>query len=92
MSESEMVRLYGQRFGIETFHKEIKQHLGFGEMFMRSWDGVQKHWTLVAIAYNTIALWNGNRHRSFRQMIRHFRVSMEVDSIFRLPKQLKMAA
>ena len=92
MSESEMVRLYGQRFGIETFHKEIKQHLGFGEMFMRSWDGVQKHWTLVAIAYNTITLWNGNRHRSFRQMIRHFRNFLAVESMFRLPKQLKMAA
>src|SRR3989338_864791 len=41
MTESQMVSIYLQRVWIETFHQDAKQHLGFGEMFMRSWDGVQ---------------------------------------------------
>jgi len=73
MGESEMVRLYRQRFGIEIFHKDIKQHLAFGHMFMRSWQGVQTHWTLVMIAYNLITLSAPKRLKSFRQKIRHFR-------------------
>jgi SRSO17 transposase len=91
MTESQMVQLYLQRVWIETFHQDIKQHLGFGEVFMRSWDGVQTHWTLVGIAYNTIALWNGNRSRSFRQMIRHFRNSLSPNVLLDLPKRLKLA-
>ena len=81
MTESQMVALYLQRVWIETFHQDIKQHLGFGEVFMRSWNGVQAHWTLVGIAYNLIALWNGNRSRSFRQMIRHFRDSVASNAV-----------
>ena len=81
MTESQMVALYLQRVWIETFHQDIKQHLGFGEVFMRSWDGVQAHWTLVGIAYNLIALWNGKRSRSFRQMIRHFRDSVNPEAV-----------
>lgn len=91
MTEGEMVRLYSQRFWIDTFHREIKQHLGFGELFMRSWTGVQTHWTLVGVAYNMIVLWNGKRSRSFRQMIRHFRESVSYDQIIRLAKQSKLA-
>ena len=83
MTESQMVQLYLQRVWIETFHQDIKQHLGFGEVFMRSWDGVQTHWTLVGIAYNSIALWNGIMSRSFRQMIRHFRNTIDQDEILK---------
>jgi len=73
MSESEMVGLYRQRFGIEIFHKDIKQHLAFGHVFMRSWQGVQTHWTLVMIAYNLITLSAPKHLKGFRQKIRHFR-------------------
>lgn len=89
MTEHEMVQLYGQRFWIETFHQEIKQHLGFGEMFMRSWTGVQTHWTLVGIAYNMIVLWNGKRKRTFRQMIRCFRESVSHKEISLLPNHFR---
>jgi hypothetical protein len=41
MTESQRVSVYLQRVWIETFHQDAKQHLGFGEMFMRSWNGVQ---------------------------------------------------
>ncbi len=59
---------------------------------MRSWDGVQTHWTTVMIAYNMIALWNGNKSRSFRQMIRHFRNFVSHDTLLDLSKQLKVSA
>ena len=73
MTESQMVELYRERFGIEIFHKDIKQHLAFGHMFMRSWQGVQTHWTLVMIAYNLITLSVPGSCKGFRQKIRHFR-------------------
>ena len=92
MTEREMVRLYAQRWGIETFHREIKQYLGFGELFMRSWTGVQTHWTLVGIAYNMIVLWNAKRSRSFRQALRDFRGSISHENIIRLPKRLRLAS
>jgi IS4 transposase len=75
MTEEKAVALYKQRFRIETFHKEIKQHLAFGQMFMRSWQGVQAHWTLVMIAYNLITLLSRKRFKGFRQKISHFRDS-----------------
>lgn len=90
MTESQMVAFYTQRVWIETFHQDIKQHLGFGEIFMRSWNGVQTHWMLVGIAYNTIALWNGKQSRSFRQMIRHFRNSVPYDELLKLTKRYKI--
>jgi SRSO17 transposase len=78
LSEVEAVRLYAERFCIETFHRDIKQHLGLGELWMRSWQAVQKHWTLCAVAYNTLQLWNAafparQRNKTFGQIIRHFR-------------------
>jgi SRSO17 transposase len=92
LSERKMVKLYSQRFMIEFFHKDIKQHLGFREIFVRSRHSVQKHWTLVAIAYNIIVLSDNGKHKSFRQKIFHFRNSFSHDSLMGLPNILKMAA
>ena len=83
MSEAEMVRLYRQRFGIEIFHKDIKQHLAFGHLFMRSWQGVQTHWTLVLIAYNLITLSAPKHLKGFRQKIRHFRNAVPYQSLLK---------
>ena len=86
MTESEMVRIYTQRFWIEVFHKDIKQHLGFGKMFMRSWEGVQTHWTILAIAYNLVSLSSKPRLKSFRQKIRHFRNTVDPNMILNYSK------
>lgn len=83
MTESEMVRLYSQRFRIEIFHKDIKQHLAFGHMFMRSWQGVQTHWTLVMIAYNLITLSVPKHLKGFRQKIRHFRNTVSLQDLLK---------
>lgn len=85
MTESGMARIYSQRFAIETFHKDIKQHLGFGEMFMRSWTGVQTHWTILGIAYNLVALSSKPRMKSFRQKIRHFRNTIDYETLLKCP-------
>jgi hypothetical protein len=76
LSESQLVRLYLERFWIETLHQELKQHLGFGELLVRRWAAMERHWTLVGLGYNLVVLWNGKRQRSFRQMVRAFRASV----------------
>ena len=52
MSAAEAVRTYARRFWIETQFREAKQLFGLGELFLRKWRGVQKHWALVMTAYN----------------------------------------
>ena len=73
LSARQLVKLYRQRFEIEFFHRDIKQYLGFGEMFMRSHHCVQKHWTLVLVAYNAVALLSPVCSPSFRRNIDCFR-------------------
>ncbi len=91
MSEGQMIRLYLQRYWIETLHQELKQHLGFGELFVRRWAAMERHWTLVALAYNLVVVWNGKRRRSFRQMIRALRDSVCPEQIVHYHKQLNTA-
>ena len=78
ISEREAVRAYGGRFWIEAEFREVKQHLGMGELFMRKWQGVQKHWTLVAVAYNIIQLarLSLKRHRTTGAVLRALRKSI----------------
>jgi len=92
LTEWEMARLYAQRWGIETFHREVKPFLGFGKRFLRSWTGVQTPWTLVGIAYNRIVVSNGTRSRGVRQMLRDFRGSVSHEDIIRLPKYLRLVS
>ncbi|MCX7805367.1 MAG: transposase [Planctomycetota bacterium] len=59
---------YDKRFGIETWHRDVKQHLGFGELWTRSWRAVQRHWTLCLVAHNALQMWNASLpHRSRQQ-------------------------
>jgi hypothetical protein len=67
LSARQLVLGYLQRSWIEVLHREIKQHLGFGELFVRRWAAAQKHWTLLLVAYNLVVLSPaGHRRRSFR--------------------------
>lgn len=77
MAGRQIVLWYLKRAWIETLHREIKQHLGFGETFVRRWVAVQRHWTLVATAYNLVTLIPaGRRRRSFRGKLEAFQESM----------------
>lgn len=60
LTPEEAVREYAARWGIETMHRDLKQHLGFGELWMRSWLAVQRHWTLCLACYNALKLWNAS--------------------------------
>jgi len=76
LSSEEAVRLYAERFCIETFHRDVKQHLGFGELWVRSWRAVQRHWTLCGLAYNALQNWDASQHsrrHTFGTIIRAFR-------------------
>lgn len=74
LSPRQMTMLYDERFKIEFFHKDIKQHLGFGELFVRSRHCVQTHWTLVAVAYNLVHLMSPkDGSRNFRRKVERLR-------------------
>jgi SRSO17 transposase len=88
LSEAQMVRVYGQRFWIETLHRELKQYLGFGELFVRKWAAAERHWTMAGLAYNLVVLWNGKRRRSFRAMLRAFRDAVDPDELIQLHQHL----
>jgi len=64
MSAAEAVKTYARRFWIETQFREVKQQFGFGELFLRKWRGVQKHWALVMTACNAAQLLKHSLKRS----------------------------
>lgn len=83
LSPTQAVKLYAQRFAIETFHRDMKQYLGLGELWMRSWHGSQRHWLLCAVAYNTLQFWNiaqprCRRKATFGQIVRSVRNTVSV--------------
>ena len=51
-----MISTYLQRWPIETFYQDGKQHLGFDEYRMRNAKAIQKHWCLVFVAYSFLHL------------------------------------
>jgi SRSO17 transposase len=74
LTPRQMTVLYDDRFKIEFFHKDIKQHLGFGELFVRSRHCVQTHWTLVVVAYNLVNLLSPEGgSRNFRRKVERLR-------------------
>lgn len=82
LKPKQMVLRYDERFEIEFFHKDIKQHLGFGELFVRSRHCAQKHWTLVAVAYNLVLLMSSETdNQSFRRKIERLRRNLPTQQI-----------
>ena len=82
LSMAQVVRLYAQRVWIETTHENVKQHLGLGELHVRSWRAAQRHWALVLVAHNALVLWDAKRRdcglrRTFGEVIRDFRAQYE---------------
>lgn len=98
MPVEEVVRLYAERCWIDTLHRDVKQHLGLGEMYGRSWQAAQRHWALVLTAYNTLILWNralprSERGRTVGEVVRLFRNRFgECHGIGPLEIKLRLAA
>jgi hypothetical protein len=51
-----MIATYLQRWPIETFYQDGKEHLGLDEYRMRSAEAIGKHWCLVFVAYSLLHL------------------------------------
>lgn len=51
-----IISTYLQRWPIETFYQDGKEHLGFDEYRMRRAKAIQKHWCLVFVAYSFLHL------------------------------------
>jgi hypothetical protein len=55
-SPVKIIRLYSLRWCIETFHRDIKQNLGFDKAFLQLKEGIVRHAIFVAIAYVILKL------------------------------------
>ena len=51
-----IIATYLQRWPIETFYQDGKEHLGFDEYRMRDAKAIRKHWCLVFVAYSLLHL------------------------------------
>jgi len=51
-----ILKTYKKRWKIETFHRDIKQNLGFAKAFFRKKEGIVRHAILVALAYAILSL------------------------------------
>jgi SRSO17 transposase len=52
-----IIRTYTKRWGIEVFHRDIKQNLGLEACQVRGRKGITRHLILVALAYATLKFW-----------------------------------
>lgn len=55
-SAQKIIATYLLRWPIETFYQDIKQHLGLDDYRMRDMNAIQKHWSLVFVAYSFLHL------------------------------------
>jgi hypothetical protein len=55
-SAQKIIATYLLRWPIETFYQDIKQHLGLDDYRMRDMKAIQKHWSLVFVAYSFLHL------------------------------------
>lgn len=51
-----IITTYLQRWPIETFYQDGKEHLGLDEYRMRDAEAIKKHWCLVFVAYSLLHL------------------------------------
>lgn len=52
----EILQTYKIRWHIETYHRDIKQNLGFAKAFFRKKEGIVRHAIFVALAYAMLSL------------------------------------
>jgi len=52
----EILQAYKIRWHIETYHRDIKQNLGFAKAFFRKKEGIVRHAIFVALAYAVLSL------------------------------------
>jgi hypothetical protein len=55
-SVAQIIRRYRTRWFIETYHRDIKQNLGFAKLFLRKKEGIVRHAIFASIAYAALKL------------------------------------
>lgn len=60
----QIIRAYNRRWIIETFHRDIKQNLGFNKCFLRKKTSIVRHSIFVSIAYIILKLFMFQRRLS----------------------------
>lgn len=55
-SAKKIIETYLLRWPIETFYQDAKEHLGLNDYRMRKFKAIQKHWSLVFLAYSFLHL------------------------------------
>lgn len=93
VSDETIISFYSQRFSIEGFHKDAKQHLGLGKSQLRKRRGVVKHLHLVAAAYCLLkfAVWlkKGWRNLSVAERIRNVKDYFERNTLIKTIRENK---
>ena len=57
ISAATVIRIYADRWSIETFHRDVKQHLGLEDCQFRTRKGIIRHLMLATLAYAVLRLW-----------------------------------
>jgi len=93
VSNETIITFYSNRFSIEGFHKEAKQHLGLGKSQLRKRRGVVRHLHLVAAAYCLLKLaaWlkKGWKHLSVAERIRNIKDYFERNTLIKTIEENK---
>ncbi len=63
LNETQIIRLYSKRWAIETFHRDIKQNLGFASAFVRKKTAIVRHAIFVVLAYAVLKLFMFRRKK-----------------------------
>ena len=66
---SHLIKLYAMRWRIETFFRDTKQDLGFGDCELRHAVGASRHWHLLMLAYSLLKL--GAAHSALGTILGH---------------------
>lgn len=56
IEDTELIKLYKQRWKVEEFHMEAKQHLGLENIRMRNWQKLQNHVGFVCLSYAVLSV------------------------------------
>ncbi len=93
VKDETIIFFYSNRFSIEGFHKEAKQHLGLGKSQLRKRRGVVKHLHLVAVAYCLlkVATWlkRGWKNLSVAERVRNIKDYFERNTLIKTIKDNK---
>ena len=55
-TNGDILQTYKIRWQFETYHRDIKQNLGFAKAFFRKKEGIVRHAIFVALAYAVLSL------------------------------------